>query len=118
MKIVRVNELPEEDRSGYCIKRLLTEPLTHNPENIGFFRTIIPADQKVKNHLHPIALEIIIFLNHAVIKDKEGTHRFSPGDMAILEPGEEHEILAGGDGKTEMIAIRIPNYADDKQVCD
>lgn len=117
MKIVRVNQAPEVSRGEYSIKRLLTEPLSHHPENIGFFRTIIPAHRKVKSHLHPLALEIIVFLNPAVIQDEKGTHRFSPGDVAILRPGEKHEILAG-DSQVELIAVRIPNYEEDKQVCD
>jgi len=38
MKIIRINEVPVEEREGYSIKRLCTEELLKNPENMDFMK--------------------------------------------------------------------------------
>lgn len=115
MKIIRLNEISEENRNGYTIRRLLTEPLHHNPENIGFYLTTIPASSKVKCHFHPLAIEIIIFLTSGTIKSNKEIYRFSPGDLAVISPREKHEIVA--DSEVKLMAVRIPNFPDDKIIC-
>jgi quercetin dioxygenase-like cupin family protein len=117
MKIVRTNEVPEEGKGEYTIKRLFTEPLKHNPENIGFYLTTVPPRRKAKRHSHPIALEIIFFLTNGVVQDDESAYSFSANDIAILQPGERHEIQAG-DEEVRLIAVRIPNFVADKEICD
>lgn len=116
MKIIRLNKISEEERDGYFIRRLLTEPLRRNPENIGLYLTTIPASSKVECHFHPLALEIIIFLTNGTIETNEKAHGFYPGDIAILQPKEKHEIIAGTQ-EVKLIAVRTPNFPDDKVVC-
>ena len=115
MRIVRTNEVPEEGRGEYTVKRLFTELLGHNPENIGFYLTTIPARRKVKRHFHPIALEVIFFLTNGIMADDESAYSLYPGDIAILQPGERHEIQAE-DEETRVIAVRIPNFVGDKEI--
>ena len=117
MKITRLNEIIEEKRDGYIIRRLLTEPFGHNPENIGLYLTTIPGKSKVKCHFHPLAMEIIIFLTNGAIKTNEKSYDFSPGDIAIFQPKEKHEIIAETQ-EVKLIAVRIPNFPDDKAICE
>lgn len=116
MKIIRLNGISEEDRNGYTIKRILTEPLKHNPENIGFYLTTIPALSEVKCHFHPLAVEMIIFLTSGTIKSGQETHHLSTGDLVVISPKEKHEIIA--DNEVKLVAVRIPNFPDDKVTCE
>ena len=116
MKVVRFSEIAEEERDGYVIRRLLTESLGHDPENAGFYLTTIPARGKVKCHSHTSALEIILFLTDGAIATHEDSSDFDPGDVAVLQPGEQHEIAAQAQ-EVRLIAVRLPNYPDDKVVC-
>lgn len=115
MKIIRSNEILEEDRNGYTIRRLLTEPLCPHTENVGFYFTTIPASSKVKYHFHPLALEVIIFLTNGTIKSNKETYHFLPGDLAVISPREKHEIIA--DRAVNLLAVRFPNFPNDKVIC-
>lgn len=117
MQIIRTNEVPEEGKGEYSVKRLFTEPLKHSPENVGFYLTTIPARKKVKRHFHPIALEVLFFLTNGIIEADGSAYSFAPGDIAILQPGERHEIQAE-DEEVRLTAVRIPNFVGDKEICD
>ena len=62
MKIIRINDIEVEERGGYSIKRLCTEELLKNPENIGFYETTIPIGSTCPSHAHENLDEFIIFL--------------------------------------------------------
>jgi quercetin dioxygenase-like cupin family protein len=116
MKIIRLAGIPEENRNGYSIRRILTDPLKHNPENIGFYLTTIPALSKVKCHFHPLAVEIIIFLTNGTIRSGKQTYHLSTDDLIVISPREKHEIIA--DNEVRLLAVRIPNFPDDKVTCE
>lgn len=117
MKLIKSNDVPVEERDGYNIKRLLTEDLEHDHENMGFYITTIPKESRVKMHYHPKGLEILIFLTKGTIEVEEGKVDVMPYDVIFLEPGEKHEISAADDDEMKLIAVRVPNYSDDKVVC-
>ena len=113
MKIIRFNEIPNEQRKGYSIKRLCTEKLNKNPENIGFYETTIPPHSKVKKHIHQNLDEVLLFLTKAKVRVDSEVHSFNPGDIMILPPDSPHEIFAEEE-EVKLIAVKLPNIVDDK----
>ena len=64
MKIIRIKDVPVEVRGGgsYSIKRLFTESLSKNPQNVGFYETTVPKGSVCGHHFHENLDEIILFL--------------------------------------------------------
>ena len=114
MRVIRKSCIRDENRDGYTIMRMGTFKIKSNLENVGLYLTKIPIDGKVSHHYHPKGLEILIFLKEGMLKSGEKKWMMEEGDMVILKPGELHEI--SGRPETELIAIRMPNYKDDKIV--
>jgi len=113
MKIIRLNEVPDEERDGYSIKRLFTQVLSKRPENVGFYQTTIPTGSRVKSHAHKNLEEILYFLTKTKVKVNEEIYEFLPGDSLILSPNEKHEIIADRE-KVRLIAIKLPNIPTDR----
>ncbi|HUS49474.1 MAG TPA: sugar nucleotide-binding protein [Candidatus Paceibacterota bacterium] len=115
VKIIRLNYVPDEIRGGgdYSIKRLFTEVLRKNPQNIGFYQTTIPRGGIVKNHAHKDLDEILYFITKGKVKIEEEIIEFNPGDIAILPPMSFHEIIAD-ESEVRLIAVKLPNIIDDK----
>ena len=119
MKIIRSDEVPDEVRGSgsYVIKRLITDKLEHNPDNIGFYRTTIPKGSKVQNHSHSHLDEIFIFITEARAKIEGKEYAFRPLDIVFLRAGEKHEIYAD-DKEVILIAVKAPDLKEDKVVYD
>ena len=117
MKIIRLNEIPDEDRKGYSIKRLFTMPLSQRPENVGLYETTVPKGSVCKLHKHDQLDEIIYFITKAKAKLGKEIYSFEPGDMIFLSPGDIHEFIAE-ECDLKLIAIKLPNNKDDKVVLD
>ena len=113
MKIIRINEVPIEERGGYSIKRLCTEELLKNPENIGFYETTIPKGSTCPSHAHENLDEFIIFLSKAVMEINDEIYNFENGDIVVLRPGDKHEFRAIHN-EIKLIAIKTPNIPEDK----
>tara|TARA_Y100000310_G_C20168690_1_gene572596 strand:- start:206 stop:568 length:363 start_codon:yes stop_codon:yes gene_type:complete len=115
MKIVRYQEVPDEVRGGglYVIKRLITENITQNPKNIGFYQTTIPKGSKVPGHHHAKLDEVFIFLTKARVEIEGSMYHFHPKDMVFLKAGDKHEIFAD-DEDVVLIAIKLPDHKEDK----
>ena len=113
MKVIKINKVPVEDRGEYTIKRLFTEKLHHNPENVGLYETTIPPGKKVKYHYHASLNEIIIFITAGRMKIGEEMHKFAPGDLVFLESGSAHEIYAD-ENDVRLYAIKLPDNKEDK----
>jgi len=115
VKVIKLNEVPDEIRGGgsYSIKRLLTEPLKKNPDNVGFYQTTIPPRSAVKNHYHSNLDEFLYFITPGKVRVDSETYSFNPGDILILPPKSPHEIFAE-DKEVKLIAVKLPNIVDDK----
>jgi len=115
IKIIRLNDVPDEIRGkgSYSIKRLFTESLRKNPDNVGFYQTTIPPKSKVKNHYHENLDEILYFITSGKVDIGSEIYEFAPGDMVILPPGAPHEIFAE-DKEVKLIAVKLPNIVEDK----
>jgi quercetin dioxygenase-like cupin family protein len=113
MKIIRINEVPVEERGGYSIKRLCTEELLKNPENIGFYETTIPQGSTCPSHAHENLDEFIIFLTKGTMEINEEIYNFENGDIVLLRAGDKHEFRAI-DNEIKLIAIKAPNIPNDK----
>lgn len=116
MKIIKLNDVPDEERGGYSIKRLFTEALTQNPQNVGFFETTVPKGSVCKHHYHTKQDEIIYFITKGKMRVESKFYDFEPGDLVILRPGDKHEFVAD-ENEVKLIAVRLPNIVDDKVVC-
>jgi len=112
MLVIRKSGVKDEIREGYTIKRMVTFPIKSNLENVGLYLTNIPVGGKVSQHYHPKGMEILVFLKEGLLKSGKKEWMMKEGDIAVLKPGEVHEI--SGKAETELIAIRMPNYKDDK----
>jgi quercetin dioxygenase-like cupin family protein len=112
VRVIKKSSVEDENRNGYSVKSLVTYPINSHLENIGFYLTKIPVGGKVACHYHPKALEILIFLTEGLLKSEKKQLLMQEGDIAILKPGEFHEIT--GRQETKLIAIRMPNYKTDK----
>lgn len=117
MKTVRVEEIPDEDRGEYSIKRLFTETLDHNVENVGFYRTLIPEGNKVTKHCHETLDEILYFLTSGIVETDDNIVNMKPGDSMVLKKGESHEIRAE-DNEVRLIAVKLPNNKKDKKLTE
>ena len=113
MKIIRLKEVPLEERGGYQIKRIVTEKLNFEPANVGIYKTIIPPGSKCPNHAHGQLDEILFFLSRAKVDTKEGMLKFEKGDFLVIKPGEFHEIIAE-DQEVSLIALKLPNHIKDR----
>jgi mannose-6-phosphate isomerase-like protein (cupin superfamily) len=56
--------------------------------------------------------EFMIFLNPTKIKIGSEIFDLAPGDLAVIPPGEAHEVLTGPEG-TMPIVIKLPNNPED-----
>lgn len=117
MKIIRINEVPIENRGDYSIKRLFTENLNHKPENVGLYETTIHPGNKVTYHYHSNLDEVIIFITKGRMKIGKKMHLFSEGDLVFLEKGRAHEIYAD-DTVVKLYAIKLPDIKEDKVLPD
>jgi len=113
MKTIRLDEIPIEERSGYRIKRIATEKLNFNPENIGIYKTIIPPQSKCPNHAHVQLDEVLLFLTKAKVKTESGILTFSEGDVLVIGANEFHEIIAENE-EVRLIALKMPNIVEDR----
>ena len=113
MKVIKINDIPVEDRGKYSIKRLFTEKLNHKPENVGLYETTIQPGKKVKYHYHANLDEVIIFITDGRMKIEGEMRTFSPGDLVFLESGNAHEIYAD-EKEVKLYAIKLPDIKEDK----
>ena len=113
MKIIKINDVPVEDRGKYSIKRLFTEKLHHNPENVGLYETTIPPGKIVTYHYHANLDEVIIFATEGRMRIEDKIHNFSPGDLVFLDSGSAHEIYAD-EKEVKLFAIKLPDVKEDK----
>ena len=113
MKIIRTKSVDIEERGGYRIRRLATETLPQNAENLGLYETIIPQGSKVGDHAHQDLKEVLLFLTECRVETDEGTCHFDAGDFLVLEAGEFHEIHADR-GEVRLIAMKLPNLVGDR----
>ena len=116
MRIIRLKDVPVEEREGYSIKRLFTEFLSCNPENVGFYETTVPKGSVCKHHYHEKLDEIIIFLTKAKMRVEKEIYNFESGDIVILKPLDKHEFIAE-DNEVKIIAVKLPNITNDKVEC-
>ena len=115
MKIIRIKEVSVEERGGYSIKRLCTEELLKNPQNLGFYETTITFGSNCPSHSHENLDEFIIFLTKGKMDINQKKYWFEPGDIVVLRPGDKHEFIAD-ENKIKLIAIKAPNIPKDKIV--
>ncbi len=113
MEIIRKNEISEEDRGGYFIKRLLTKKFGKFPEDVGFYHTAIPKGSKCKEQWHKLSYEAVYFLTPGHAKLEGKMYSFEVGDLIVLDPNEKHEWLAI-DNDVKVFAMRFPNLLQDK----
>lgn len=116
MKIIRLKDMPVEMKKGYSIKRLFTEHLSCNPENVGFYETTVPKGSICRHHYHEKLDEIILFLTKAKMRAEKDIYIFETGDIVILNPKDRHEFIAE-DNEVRLIAVKLPNIVDDKVEC-
>lgn len=116
MKIIKLKEIPVEEKKGYSIKRLFTEVLSCNPQNVGFYETTIPKGSVCKHHYHKELDEIILFLTTAKMRVEQEIYDFETGDIVILNPSDKHEFIAENN-EVKLIAVKLPNIPDDKVEC-
>jgi len=113
MKIIRLKDIPVEEKKGYSIKRLFTEELSKNPKNVGFYETTVPQGSVCGHHYHEQLDEIIMFLTKARMRVDKQVYDFEPGDLVILKPGDKHEFVAK-ECELKLIAVKLPNIVKDK----
>lgn len=113
MDVFRMDETPEEDRGEYSIKRLFTESLEHDVENVGFYRTLIPEGNKVAKHHHEHLDEVLYFLTSGIVETDDKIIELEPGDSVVLKKEDNHEIRAEDD-EVRLIAVKLPNHKEDK----
>ncbi|ELZ51168.1 hypothetical protein C465_04334 [Halorubrum distributum JCM 9100] len=113
MDVIRIDEISEENRGEYSIKRLFTEQLEHDVENVGFYRTLIPEGNKVAKHHHENLDEVLYFLTDGIVETDEEIIEFNTGDSMVLKKGDNHEIRAEN-GEVRLIAVKLPNHKEDK----
>ncbi len=113
MKIIHRDDIADEDRGGYSIKRIFTTVLSHSPANAGIYETTIPPNFAVKNHYHANLDEIVYFITKGYVKINLEEVEFDEGDLLILNSGEAHEFYAK-DEEVRLLAIKLPNNVDDK----
>ena len=113
MEIIRKNEVKEEDRGGYYIKRLLTKKLGKFPEDLGFYHTAIPKGSKCKEQWHEKSYEAVYFLTKGSAKLNGKMYSLEAGDLVVLDPNEKHEWLAT-ENDVSVFALRFPNLIHDK----
>ena len=115
MKIIRRDDIPDEDRGGYIIKRLVTTPLELNPENYGLYETVTPQGSECQMHYHAELHEIIYFVSKGKLITEKGTFEMGAGDLVVLDPGDAHGILAD-ENEVLNFSIKLPNDPSDKVV--
>ena len=115
MKIVRRDHVPDEDRGGYIIKRLVTTPLKLNTDNYGLYETITPKGSECSLHYHAELHEVIYFITKGKLMTKDGVEEMGAGDLVVLDPGDAHGILAD-ENDVINYSIKLPNDPADKFV--
>lgn len=115
MKIIHRDDIPDEDRGGYVIKRLVTTKLDLNPENYGLYETITPKGSECKLHYHAELHEVIYFITKGKLMTEDGVHEMGAGDFVVLDPGDAHGILAD-ENDVINYSIKLPNDPTDKVV--
>ncbi len=112
MKIYKLKDAQEAPKTGFILKTLAEIKLHQNVSSVGFFRPDVPANGTLRNHYHENLTEFMIFLHPTKIKIGSEVFELAPGDLAVIPPGEGHEVLAGPEG-TMPIVIKLPNNPED-----
>ena len=112
MKIYKLKDAQETPKTGFMLKTLAEVNLGQSVSSVGFFRPDVPANGTLRNHYHENLTEFMIFLNPTKIKIGSEVFDLAPGDLAVIPPGEGHEVLAGPGG-TMPIVIKLPNNPKD-----
>ena len=117
MKIIRANEIKNEPRVGYKVKKLLGIKFEKAIDTAVFYETTIPLNGDFKEQWHKQSYESIYFLTSgmAIIDGKE--YEFEKGDLLFLHPNEKHKFIATN-GDLIIQAIRFPDLPNDKFVSD
>lgn len=112
MKIYRLKDAPTEDGKGYSLSTMAELTLPKEVSSVSFYRLNVPPDGKLVNHYHEEVLEFIFFNHTGQIKCREETYDLSPGDIAMISPGDPHEIIAGPKGISPLV-VKLPNNQKD-----
>jgi quercetin dioxygenase-like cupin family protein len=112
MKIFKLEDAKEAPKTGFILKTLAEIHLSQAVSTVGFFRPDVPPNGTLRNHYHENLTEFMIFLNPTKIKIGSKIFDLAAGDLAVIPPGEAHEVLAGPEG-TMPIVIKLPNNPED-----
>ena len=115
MRIFRSKDAKEVPKEGFMLKTLAEINLNHEISSVGFFRPEVPGNGRLRNHYHQNLTEFIIFLNDARIRSGSEIYDVCEGDLVMIYPGEEHEVICGADG-TMPIVIKLPNNPQDTKL--
>lgn len=103
MKLIKINELPEQgvSHNARIRKRVMLENGEVGPIT-NLARAVFPPGEKADAHSHDDMAEIFTAESGCgEIRIDDVAYVFSPGMTVVVEPGEVHEIVNAGD--TELV---------------
>ena len=107
MQIYRLKDAPTEDGKGYSLSTMAELPLPKEVSSVSFYRLNVPPNGKLVNHYHEEVLEFMFFNHPGQIRCREETYDLSPWDIAMISPGDSHEIIASQKGISPLVVRRF-----------
>jgi quercetin dioxygenase-like cupin family protein len=100
--------------AGYSARYIADIKFRSNLDNGGFILVTIPAGVSTTPHSHGELEEVFIAWTSLDLHVNERTFHLAPGDIALIEPGENHSFTASLKNECRLMAIKFPNLKDDK----
>lgn len=113
MKIIRFRETEPEERHGYLRRMLLKHEFKEPIRDMLLYGAAIPHGRRATAHSHREIEELFIFLSGGRAKVNGLMETFEQGDIAVMEPGDVHELHAK-DGNMNLLGLKLPGKDDDR----
>lgn len=114
MRIYRANEAEPKQRAGYTATYVADVELMTRVGTAAFIVVHVDAGVRTETHMHQSLQEAFVFLDETIIGINQETVSVGPGDVVVVDPGEEHWFSAPKDREISFIAVKLPNIPDDK----
>jgi len=114
VKIFHASDNEPVKRAGYSAQYIADVVFREPTDTAGFILVRIPAGGRTKAHYHSDLEEVFIAMNSMKLGVGTEIYEMEEGDVALVEPGEEHWFEAPSTHDVTVVAVKMPNLKDDK----
>jgi len=116
VRIFRVDDSEKASRPGYKARYVADLTFRDTLDSCGVILIDIDNKGRSSPHAHGQLEEVFIAVTDVLMYIDNKRYELKSGDVAIVEPKEEHSFETQGDNQGRILALKFPNIKDDKIV--